>query len=107
MRPVDATRPGYCLLISTVCEGVVPYERDARGLPVIYGTLGEAQRELVDGIIERLEQFLSGEREFCDAMTVAEYIAEVTVYADGAVGDEAGNLFNADAQDDRSAARRK
>ena len=107
MRPLDPTRSGYCLLISTVCEGVVPYERDARGLPVIYGTLGEVQREFVEGIIERLEQFLSGEREFCDAMTVAEYIAEVTVYADGAIGDEDGNLFNTGAQDDHPAARRQ
>ena len=93
MRPKEPIRSGYCLLIRTVCEGVVPYERDLKGLPFIYGTLDEAQREFVEGIIERLEQFLSGEREFCDAMTIEEYIAEVDVYADGSIGTKEGDLF--------------
>lgn len=96
MSPIDPIGSGYCLLISTVCEGVVPYERDSKGLPVIYGTLDEAQREFVQGIIQRLEQFLSGEREFDDAMTIEEYIAEVEVHGDCSVIDKDGNLFNAD-----------
>ena len=96
----DRTRPlrtGYCLLIQTVCEGVVPYECDSKGIPVVYESLAEVQRVFVEGIIERLNQFLTGEREFCDATTIEEYIAEVVVYVDGAVGDEEGNLFSTDA----------
>ena len=96
LRPLDPIRTGYCLLIQTVCEGVVPYERDGKGCPIVYDTLQDVQRVLIEGIIERMEEFLTGEREFTDAMTVEEYIAEVCVYPDGFVGDGEGNLFRTD-----------
>lgn len=97
MRYGSPVQSGYCLLIRTVCEGVVPYERETKGSPVVYETLPEVQRVFVGGIIERLEQFLIGEREFSDAMTIEEYITEVEIYGDGAVSDADGNLFKADA----------
>jgi hypothetical protein len=97
MRQCSPAQSGYCLLIRTVCEGVVPYERDSEGNPVIYGTLHEVQQAFIEGIIDRLEQFLAGEREFCDAMTIEEYIAEIEICPDGAVSDSDGNLFKADA----------
>jgi len=71
----------------------VPYEKDQTGSPIVYDTLQETQRVLVEGIMERLQEFLSGQREFEDAMTVEEYIAEVAVYSDGAVGNGDGDLF--------------
>jgi len=91
-----SSRFGYSLFIHTACEGVVPYARDGRGLPVVYGTLEEAQRVYVEGIIERLQQFLTSEREFADAITVEEYIAGVQWYGGNCVGDEDGNMFWSD-----------
>ena len=96
LKPLDPVRSGYCLLIQIVCEGVVPYERDGKGNPIVYDSLQDIQRVLVEGIIERMEEFLAGEREFTDAMTIEEYIAAVSVYPDGFVGDEDGNLFRTD-----------
>ena len=46
----------------------------------------------------RLEQFLSGERDFDDAMTVEEYIVAVDVLADGSITDADGNHFSASAE---------
>lgn len=99
MRPhrVESIRSGYCLLIQTVIEGVVPYERDSRGLPVFYEDLAEIQRVLAEAIVDRLDEFLVGEREFEDAITVEEFIAEVALYPDGTIIDGGGNVFSPDA----------
>jgi hypothetical protein len=85
--------PGFCIYIDTVFEGVVPAVRDAKGKPCIFTTETEAQREIVDNIITRLQEFIDGERDFEDAMTVEEYIAEVRVLPDGSIMDERGNHF--------------
>jgi hypothetical protein len=53
----------------------------------------EAQKEIVDNQMTRLRQFLNGEREFEDAMTVEEYIVPVSVHSDGVIVDEDGNCF--------------
>lgn len=45
--------------------------------------------------MERLRQFLEGERDFEDAMTVEEYIVDVNVFPDGSITDAAGNIFSA------------
>ncbi len=98
----DITLPsrfGYSLLIQRVGEGLVPFERNGKGLPVVYATLQEAQRVYVEGIIKRLQQFLVSEREFCDALTIEEYIAAVEIYGDRCVGDEDGNMFWSDDRD--------
>jgi len=97
LKPLDPDRSGYCLLIQTVCGGVTPYERDGKGNPIVYDSLQDIQRVFVEGIIERMEEFLAGKREFTDAMTIEEYITEVCVYPDGLVGDSEGNLFRTNA----------
>jgi hypothetical protein len=43
--------------------------------------------------MEKLRQFLEGERDFEDAMTVEDYILPVDVLLDGSVLDEDGNCF--------------
>lgn len=88
----EPARSGYSLLIQTVFEGVVPYERDFKGHPIVYDTLAEAKRALVEGIVDRLNEYIAGERDFDDAITVEEYIREVTVYPDGSMRDGDGNL---------------
>lgn len=59
-----------------------------------FATELEAQREIVDHAMTRLRQFLDGERDFEDAMTVEEYIVPVSVEDDGTITDEAGNVFH-------------
>jgi hypothetical protein len=78
---------GYCIFIDTLCEGRIPAWHDEKGFPVVYPTLEAAQREIADDVIQRLRQFLNGEREFEDAITIEDYILPVHVLPDGSVSD--------------------
>lgn len=60
---------------------------------VVFETELEAQREIVDYAQTRLQQFLDGERDFDDAITVEEYVVPVTVGLNGVITDEDGNCF--------------
>lgn len=95
MRTEEAisTRKGFCIFLDTVCQGSVPAITDGEGKIVVFETENEAQREIVDHAMIRLQQFLDGEREFEDAMTVEEYIVPVTILPDGSISDETGNCF--------------
>jgi len=84
---------GYCIFIDTVCEGRIPAWHDENSMPVVYPTLEAAQREIADDVMEKLRQFLAGERDFDDAMTVEDYILPVDVFPDGSITDEDGNVF--------------
>ena len=85
-------RSGYCIYINTYCQGPVPTVSDENGY-VVFETELEAQREIIDNLQIRLEQFLDGEREYEDAITVEEYVMPVTVHADGTITDEDGRCF--------------
>lgn len=86
---------GFCIYIDTVCNGVMPVELNENGTPVVYPNLLDAQREIAEDTIIRLQQFLSGECDFEDAISVEEYIVEVDVFPDGSITDAAGNIFGA------------
>ena len=60
---------------------------------VVFDTELEAQREIVDNLMIRLEQFLEGERDYEDAIKVEEYVVLVTVHPDGVITDEDGRCF--------------
>jgi hypothetical protein len=85
-------RDGFCIFIDTLCQGPVPVVHDESGY-VVFETELDAQREIADDMMTRLQQFMDGERDFDDAMTVEEYIVPVTVHPDGVIVDEAGNRF--------------
>ena len=87
------SEPAFCIYINTHCEGSVPSVRDGKGKPCVFKTELEAQREIADFIITRLQEFIDGERDFEDAMTVEEYVVPVDVYPDGSIVDAAGNCF--------------
>lgn len=93
MKFVNDNTSGYCIYIDTICDGSRPIELDEHGYPIVYSTLLEAQRVIAEDVRERLQQFLEGTRDFDDAMTVEEYIAEVDINSDGSITDEAGNIF--------------
>jgi len=95
---------GFCIYIDTVCQGPVPIWRDDNGY-VVFATELLAQREIADDLILRLQQFLAGERDFDDAMTVEEYIVPVTVRSDGTIVDEEGNCFCPEVEAQRAAGR--
>jgi hypothetical protein len=80
-------RRGFCVYINTVCEGTVPAIREDQGKPCVFDTETEAQREIADNLITRLQEFIDGERDFEDAMTVEEFIVKVEVLPDGSIVD--------------------
>ena len=65
---------GFCIFVDAVAEGPVPLERDAEGNIIVYSTEEEAERVIVEDVIERCRQFLDGERPFWDAICVEEYV---------------------------------
>ena len=71
----------------------MPVVSDGEGKYVVFETELEAQKEIVDNAMIRLEQFMEGERDFGDAITVEEYVVPVTVHPDGVITDEDGNCF--------------
>lgn len=83
---------GFCIFINTFCQGPVPVVSDENGY-IVFTTEMEAQREIVDNQIQRLQQFLQGERDFDDAIEVEEYIVPVTVNSDNTITDADGRTF--------------
>ena len=69
-------------------------------MPVVYPNIEAAQREIADDVMEKLQHFLDGQRDFDDAMTVEDYILPVLVLPDGSVLDEDGNCFGKKTGDD-------
>lgn len=90
---LEQTGVGFCIYIDTICQGPIPIERNEDGKPVVYPTREEAEREIASDCIERLSQYLTGERGFEDAITIEEYIVPVTAYSDGSITDESGDVF--------------
>lgn len=83
----------YGIFTRTICEGIVPAWYDESNFPVIYGTEFEAQCEIANELIQRLQEFLDGEREFADAISTDDFILPVDVWADGSISTEAGEVF--------------
>ncbi len=79
------SRKGYSIFINTFFEGPVPSVTepflDGHGGEVegvcVFPTEREAQLEIVDAMMIRLQQFIDGERDFEDAVTLEEYVVEV------------------------------
>jgi hypothetical protein len=90
---METTATGFCIFIDTLFEGTVPSVRDEDDLPCVFATRVEAEREIADCMIIRLQEFIAGERDFDDAMTVEEYVVAVDVLPDGSVVDADGNHF--------------
>ena len=80
----DQFRPGFCICVDTVGDGPQPvvWGEDA---PIVYDTEHEAQREIADQQILRLQQFLDGEREFEEAIAIQEYVVPVRVVPGGRI----------------------
>lgn len=88
----EPIRHGFCIYVCTAV-GQTPVWWDKEKRPVVYETELAAQREIAEGVINRLEQFMRGECDFEDAISNDEYIVPVSVFADGSITDEDGNYF--------------
>ena len=86
-------RRGFCVFINTFCQGPVPSILSEGDRPLVFATRVEAEREIADYTILRLHQFLVGQRDFEDAITIDEYVVEVDVLPDGSITDESGHRF--------------
>jgi hypothetical protein len=88
------TRQAFALFMPTIFQGIMPawYDEES-GNPVTYATEHEAQREIADHHLELIKQFLVGERDFAEAMTVEDVILPVRVWPDGSVSIEDGRIF--------------
>ena len=91
-EPSTSLRSGFCIYIDTFFQGPVPVVSDD-DVYVVFKTELEAQKEIADYQMTRLRQFLDGERDYADAITVEEYVVSVNVHPDGVIVDEAGNCF--------------
>jgi acyl-CoA reductase-like NAD-dependent aldehyde dehydrogenase len=76
---------GYVIFIDALAEGSVSLVYDGIGKPCIFPTRVEAQREIADNLITRLQEFIDGQRDFEDAITVEEYVLKIAVLPDGSI----------------------
>jgi hypothetical protein len=90
------SEPAFCIYITTLLQGPVPSVRDGNDKPYVFKTEVEAQREIAENVMTRLQEFIDGEREFQDAMTIEEYIVPVDIDPDGSIADADGNRFGAE-----------
>ena len=82
LQPPDSW-DGFSIYIDTLCQGPVPVLTGDGDHYVVFKSEAAAQKEIVEHAILRLRQFLAGERDFQDAITVEEYVVPVTVDPDG------------------------
>ena len=61
--------------------------------PVVFATELEAQREIADNQLIRIQQFLDGERDFDDAIVTDEFVLPVDVLPDGSISVESGRSY--------------
>ena len=88
----DTPVHGFCIYMNTFFQGPTLAVRDD-DRPCVFVTEREAQLEVVEFAITRLRQFIDGERDFEDAITIQEFVVPVTLFPDGSVRDEHGRCF--------------
>jgi hypothetical protein len=66
---------------------------DETDYPVVFATELEAQREVADSQLTRIQEFLDGERHFDDAITTDEFVLPVDVWPDGSISTEDGRKY--------------
>lgn len=75
------TETFYIIVGESVLDGLQPTVMVSEGdMPfrhLLFSTEREAQMEIVDRMMTKLEEFISGERDFDDAVAVDEYVLEV------------------------------
>lgn len=81
---------GFCVFIDTVFQGTTISVHNGDDGPFVFATEREAQLEIVDFHMTRLQEFIHSERDYEDALEIEEYVMPVTVMANGIVIDKHG-----------------
>jgi hypothetical protein len=89
----EGSKPAFIILTPTLFEGPVPAWWDEHGFPVTYESEREAQLEIATMMLEKLQQFIGGERDFEDATTCDDFIFAVNVFPDRSIALETGQIF--------------
>jgi len=66
---------------------------DETDYPVVFPTELEAQREIADNQLTRIQEFINGERDYHDAISTDEYVLPVDVSPDGTIATKDGKTF--------------
>ena len=66
---------------------------DETDYPVVFATELEAQREIADSQLTRIQEFLDGQRDFDDAIATDEFVMHVEVLPDGRILIEGGRTY--------------
>ncbi len=77
----------------TFFQGTMPACYDETRYPVIFATELDAQRDIADIQLTRIQEFLDGQRDYEDAITTDEFILPVDVWPDGHISNEGGSVF--------------
>ncbi|MEO6994006.1 MAG: hypothetical protein ABI273_10275 [Lacunisphaera sp.] len=92
-EPKHPIRSGYAIFRPTLFQGTMPACYDETAYPVVFATEREAEREIADNQLTRIQEFLDDERDFDDAISTDEFVLPVNVWPDGRVSLEDGSFF--------------
>jgi len=93
MRRKTKVRAGYAIFSPMFFQRNMPACYDETDYPVVFPTELEAQREIADTQLTRIQEFLDGERDFEDAISTDEFVLPVVVRPDGSISTEDGRSF--------------
>ncbi|MDP1580191.1 MAG: hypothetical protein Q8M02_07925 [Candidatus Didemnitutus sp.] len=93
MKTQQPIRSGYAIFCHYFFQGTVPSCYDETNSPVVFTTEMDAQREIADNQLNRIQQFLDGERDFDDAIATDEFVLPVAVWPDGSISVEDGRML--------------
>jgi hypothetical protein len=92
-KPKQPVRSGYAIFCPTVFQGTMPACYDETDYPVVFPTELEAQREIADTQLTRIQEFLDGQRDYEDAITTDEFVLPVDVWPDGSISIGGGRIY--------------
>ena len=93
MSATQPTRSGYAIFRDYWFQGKMPACYDETDDPIVFATELEAQREIADTQLTRIQEFLDGERDYYDAITTDVFVLPVDVWLDGRISIEDGSIF--------------
>ena len=92
-RRKPPSKSGYAIFRPYFFQGPQPACYNGTDFPVVFSTELEAQREIADNQLTRIQEFLDGERDFEDAIATDEFVLPVLALRDGSISTEDGRTF--------------
>lgn len=81
MTKPDSAKPkrAFVIIDSTGIPHPFPSVTDEKGMPVYFDTERAAQIEIASWMIDKLKEFIQGERDFYDATTCVDFVLGVDI----------------------------